>query len=286
MANKKNGKKKKDIDLLQGMNFKFSDSSGTGKKGMGYGDMGMPKLNLKMDLGLDNLKGSAKGSKMDMGLGNLKGSGSKKRSGSKKDPLLNLKSSKNDFGDFNFSKSSMIPKRKKGKGSPLVTDKDLQRAKKGVQKLKNRFNDPRTKIEKKLGLPKGYRQKLQEARESGEINGSSDTEKAVAGVQAIKDKEDYEKLKEQRKQARRNTPIRRGIRKIHQKLKDYGEEKPTAKPTPTPKPTPKKKMYVLSVMKNGVAQNRYANTLAEALQLKGSLIGSGYQYAGMRVISA
>ena len=286
MANKKNGKKKKDIDLLQGMNFKFSDSSGTGKKGMGYGDMGMPKLNLKMDLGLDNLKGSAKGSKMDMGLGNLKGSGSKKRSGSKKDPLLNLKSSKNDFGDFNFGKSSMIPKRKKGKGSPLVTEKDLQRAKKGVQKLKNRFNDPRTKIEKKLGLPKDYREKLQEARESGEINGSSDTEKAVAGVQAIKDKEDYEKLKEQRKQARRNTPVRRGLRKIHQKLKDYGEEKPTAKPTPTPKPTPKKKMYVLSVMKNGVAQNRYANTLAEALQLKGSLIGSGYQYAGMRVISA
>ena len=286
MANKKNGKKKKDIDLLQGMNFKFSDSSGTGKKGMGYGDMGMPDINLKMDLGLDNLKGSGKGSKMDMGLGNLKGSGSKKRSGSKKDPLLNLKSSKNDFGDFNFSKSSMIPKRKKGKGSPLVTDKDLQRAKKGVQKLKNRFNDPRTKIEKKLGLPKDYREKLQEARESGEINGSSDTEKAVAGVQAIKDKEDYEKLKEQRKQARRNTPIRRGIRKIHQKLKDYGEEKPTVKPTPTPKPTPKKKMYVLSVMKNGVAQNRYANTLAEALQLKGSLIGSGYQYAGMRVISA
>ena len=285
MANKKNGKKKKDIDLLQGMNFKFSDSSGTGKKGMGYGDMGMPKLNLKMDLGLDNLKGSAKGSKMDMGLGNLKGSGSKKRSGSKKDPLLNLKSSKNDFGDFNFSKSSMIPKRKKGKGSPLVTEKDLQRAKKGVQKLKNRFNDPRTKIEKKLGLPKDYREKLQEARESGEINGRSDTEKAVAGVQAIKDKEDYEKLKEQRKQARRNTPVRRGLRKIHQKLKDYGEEKPTAKPTPTPKPTPKKKMYVLSVMKNGVAQNRYANTLAEALQLKGSLIGSGYQYAGMRVIS-
>tara|TARA_Y100000310_G_scaffold340366_1_gene435856 strand:+ start:744 stop:1595 length:852 start_codon:yes stop_codon:yes gene_type:complete len=280
MANGKNGKKKKDVDFLEGMNFKFSDSSGTGKKGMGYGDMGMPDINLKMDLGLDNLKGSGKGSKMDMGLGNLKGSGSKK------DPLLNLKSSKNDFGDFNFGKSSMIPKRKKGKGSPLVTDKDLQRAKKGVQKLKNRFNDPRTKIEKKLGLPKDYREKLQEARESGEINGRSDTEKAVAGVQAIKDKEDYEKLKEQRKQARRNTPVRRGLRKIHQKLKDYGEEKPTAKPTPTPKPTPKKKMYVLSVMKNGVAQNRYANTLAEALQLKGSLIGSGYQYAGMRVISA
>ena len=280
MANGKNGKKKKDVDFLEGMNFKFSDSSGTGKKGMGYGDMGMPDINLKMDLGLDNLKGSGKGSKMDMGLGNLKGSGSKK------DPLLNLKSSKNEFGDFNFSKSSMIPKRKKGQGSPLVTDKDLQRAKKGVQKLKNRFNDPRTKIEKKLGLPKDYREKLQEARESGEINGSSDTEKAVAGVQAIKDKEDYEKLKEQRKQARRNTPVRRGLRKIHQKLKDYGEEKPTVKPTPTPKPTPKKKMYVLSVMKNGVAQNRYANTLAEALQLKGSLIGSGYQYAGMRVISA
>ena len=286
MANGKNGKKKKDIDFLGDYDLGFSDQSGTGKKNMGYGDMGMPKLNLKMDLGLDNLKGSGKASKMDMGLGNLKGSGSKKRSGSKKDPLLNLKSSKNDFGDFNFSKSSMIPKRKKGKGSPLVTDKDLQRAKKGVQKLKNRFNDPRTKIEKKLGLPKDYREKLQEARESGEINGSSDTEKAVAGVQAIKDKEDYEKLKEQRKQARRNTPVRRGLRKIHQKLKDYGEEKPTVKPTPTPKPTPKKKMYVLSVMKNGVAQNRYANTLAEALQLKGSLIGSGYQYAGMRVISA
>ena len=281
MTNGKNGKKKKDVDFLEGMNFKFSDSSGTGKKGMGYGDMGMPKLNLKMDLGLDNLKGSAKGSKMDLGLDNLKGSTKKK------DPLLNLKSSKNDFGDFNFSKSSMIPKkRKKGQGSPLVTDKDLQRAKKGVQKVKERFNDPRTKIEKKLGLPKGYRQKLQEARESGEINGKSDTEKAVAGAEAIRDKEDYEKLKEQRKQARRNTPIRRGIRKIHQKLKDYGEEKPTVKPTPTPKPTPKKKMYVLSVMKNGVAQNRYANTLAEALQLKGSLIGSGYQYAGMRVISA
>ena len=72
MANGKNGKKKKDVDFLEGMNFKFSDSSGTGKKGMGYGDMGMPDINLKMDLGLDNLKGSGKGSKMDMGLGNLK----------------------------------------------------------------------------------------------------------------------------------------------------------------------------------------------------------------------
>ena len=45
-------------------------------------------------------------------------------------------------------------------------------------------------------------------------------------------------------------------------------------------------MYVLSVMKDGVAQNRYAKTLQEALQLKGDLIGSGYQYAGMRIISA
>ena len=281
MTNGKNGKKKKDVDFLEGMNFKFSDSSGTGKKGMGYGDMGMPKLNLKMDLGLDNLKGSGKASKMDMGLGNLKGSGSKKRSGSKKDPLLNLKSSKNDFGDFNFGKSSMIPKRKKGKGSPLVTEKDLQRAKKGVQKLKKRFGDPRTKIEKKMGLPKDYRRTLEKAREI-------DQEKAQE-ASMVNAKDEYDEAKKKvdahpKKQSR----IEKLGKKVYQKMKDYGEEKPTPNPTakPTVTPTPKKKMYVLSVMKNGVAQNRYANTLAEALQLKGALIGSGYQYAGMRVISA
>ena len=277
MANGKNGKKKKDIDFLGDYDLSFSDQSGTGKKGMGYGDMGMPKLNLKMDLGLDNLKGSAKGSKMDLGLGNLKSS-------SKKDPLDNLKSSRNDFGVIDLGLGPKT-KKKNGKEKPIFTDKDIQRTK---DKIRKYTTDPRSAIEKKLGLPKGYRKTLQEARESGEINGRSDTEKAVAGAEAIRDKEDYEKLKEQRKQARRNTPIRRGIRKIHQKLKDFGEEKPKPTPTakPTPKPTPKKKMYVLSVMKDGVAQNRYAKTLQEALQLKGDLIGSGYQYAGMRIISA
>ena len=55
MTNGKNGKKKKDIDFLGDYDLSFSDQSGTGKKGMGYGDMGMPKLNIKMDLGLDNL---------------------------------------------------------------------------------------------------------------------------------------------------------------------------------------------------------------------------------------
>ena len=277
MTNGKNGKKKKDIDFLGDYDLSFSDQSGTGKKGMGYGDMGMPKLNLKMDLGLDNLKGSAKGSKMDLGLGNLKSS-------SKKDPLDNLKSSRNDFGVIDLGLGPKT-KKKNGKEKPIFTDKDIQRTK---DKIRKYTTDPRSAIEKKLGLPKGYRKTLQEARESGEINGRSDTEKAVAGAEAIRDKEDYEKLKEQRKQARRNTPIRRGIRKIHQKLKDFGEEKPKPTPTakPTPKPTPKKKMYVLSVMKDGVAQNRYAKTLQEALQLKGDLIGSGYQYAGMRVISA
>jgi len=224
-----------------------------------------------MDLGLDNLKGSAKGSKMDLGLGNLKSS-------SKKDPLDNLKSSRNDFGVIDLGLGPKT-KKKNGKEKPIFTDKDIQRTK---DKIRKYTTDPRSAIEKKLGLPKGYRKTLQEARESGEINGRSDTEKAVAGAEAIRDKEDYEKLKEQRKQARRNTPIRRGIRKIHQKLKDFGEEKPTPKPTPKPK----KKMYVLSVMKDGVAQNRYAKTLQEALQLKGDLIGSGYQYAGMRIISA
>ena len=277
MTNGKNGKKKKDIDFLGDYDLSFSDQSGTGKKGMGYGDMGMPKLNLKMDLGLDNLKGSAKGSKMDLGLGNLKSS-------SKKDPLDNLKSSMNDFGVIDLGLGPKT-KKKNGKEKPIFTDKDIQRTK---DKIRKYTTDPRSAIEKKLGLPKGYRKTLQEARESGEINGRSDTEKAVAGAEAIRDKEDYEKLKEQRKQARRNTPIRRGIRKIHQKLKDFGEEKPKPTPTakPTPKPTPKKKMYVLSVMKDGVAQNRYAKTLQEALQLKGDLIGSGYQYAGMRIISA
>ena len=277
MANGKNGKKKKDIDFLGDYDLSFTDQSGTGKKGMGYGDMGMPKLNLKMDLGLDNLKGSAKGSKMDLGLGNLKSS-------SKKDPLDNLKSSRNDFGVIDLGLGPKT-KKKNGKEKPIFTDKDIQRTKDKIIKY---TTDPRSAIEKKLGLPKGYRKTLQEARESGEINGRSDTEKAVAGAEAIRDKEDYEKLKEQRKQARRNTPIRRGIRKIHQKLKDFGEEKPKPTPTakPTPKPTPKKKMYVLSVMKDGVAQNRYAKTLQEALQLKGDLIGSGYQYAGMRIISA
>ena len=277
MTNGKNGKKKKDIDFLGDYNLSFTDQSGTGKKGMGYGDMGMPKLNLKMDLGLDNLKGSAKGSKMDLGLGNLKSS-------SKKDPLDNLKSSRNDFGVIDLGLGPKT-KKKNGKEKPIFTDKDIQRTK---DKIRKYTTDPRSAIEKKLGLPKGYRKTLQEARESGEINGRSDTEKAVAGAEAIRDKEDYEKLKEQRKQARRNTPIRRGIRKIHQKLKDFGEEKPKPTPTakPTPKPTPKKKMYVLSVMKDGVAQNRYAKTLQEALQLKGDLIGSGYQYAGMRIISA
>ena len=277
MANGKNGKKKKDIDFLGDYDLSFTDQSGTGKKGMGYGDMGMPKLNLKMDLGLDNLKGSAKGSKMDLGLGNLKSS-------SKKDPLDNLKSSRNDFGVIDLGLGPKT-KKKNGKEKPIFTDKDIQRTK---DKIRKYTTDPRSAIEKKLGLPKGYRKTLQEARESGEINGRSDTEKAVAGAEAIRDKEDYEKLKEQRKQARRNTPIRRGIRKIHQKLKDFGEEKPKPTPTakPTPKPTPKKKMYVLSVMKDGVAQNRYAKTLQEALQLKGDLIGSGYQYAGMRIISA
>ena len=277
MANGKNGKKKKDIDFLGDYDLSFTDQSGTGKKGMGYGDMGMPKLNLKMDLGLDNLKGSAKGSKMDLGLGNLKSS-------SKKDPLDNLKSSMNDFGVIDLGLGPKT-KKKNGKEKPIFTDKDIQRTK---DKIRKYTTDPRSAIEKKLGLPKGYRKTLQEARESGEINGRSDTEKAVAGAEAIRDKEDYEKLKEQRKQARRNTPIRRGIRKIHQKLKDFGEEKPKPTPTakPTPKPTPKKKMYVLSVMKDGVAQNRYAKTLQEALQLKGDLIGSGYQYAGMRIISA
>ena len=277
MTNGKNGKKKKDIDFLGDYDLSFTDQSGTGKKGMGYGDMGMPKLNLKMDLGLDNLKGSAKGSKMDLGLGNLKSS-------SKKDPLDNLKSSRNDFGVIDLGLGPKT-KKKNGKEKPIFTDKDIQRTK---DKIRKYTTDPRSAIEKKLGLPKGYRKTLQEARESGEINGRSDTEKAVAGAEAIRDKEDYEKLKEQRKQARRNTPIRRGIRKIHQKLKDFGEEKPKPTPTakPTPKPTPKKKMYVLSVMKDGVAQNRYAKTLQEALQLKGDLIGSGYQYAGMRIISA
>ena len=277
MANGKNGKKKKDIDFLGDYDLSFTDQSGTGKKGMGYGDMGMPKLNLKMDLGLDNLKGSAKGSKMDLGLGNLKSS-------SKKDPLDNLKSSRNDFGVIDLGLGPKT-KKKNGKEKPIFTDKDIQRTK---DKIRKYTTDPRSAIEKKLGLPKGYRKTLQEARESGEINGRSDTEKAVAGAEAIRDKEDYEKLKEQRKQARRNTPIRRGIRKIHQKLKDFGEEKPKPTPTakPTPKPTPKKKMYVLSVMKDGVAQNRYAKPLQEALQLKGDLIGSGYQYAGMRIISA
>ena len=277
MTNGKNGKKKKDIDFLGDYDLSFTDQSGTGKKGMGYGDMGMPKLNLKMDLGLDNLKGSAKGSKMDLGLGNLKSS-------SKKDPLDNLKSSRNDFGVIDLGLGPKT-KKKNGKEKPIFTDKDIQRTK---DKIRKYTTDPRSAIEKKLGLPKGYRKTLQEARESGEINGRSDTEKAVAGAEAIRDKEDYEKLKEQRKQARRNTPIRRGIRKIHQKLNDFGEEKPKPTPTakPTPKPTPKKKMYVLSVMKDGVAQNRYAKTLQEALQLKGDLIGSGYQYAGMRVISA
>ena len=277
MANGKNGKKKKDIVFLGDYNLSFRVQSGTGKKGMGYGDMGMPKLNLKMDLGLDNLKGSAKGSKMDLGLGNLKSS-------SKKDPLDNLKSSRNDFGVIDLGLGPKT-KKKNGKEKPIFTDKDIQRTK---DKIRKYTTDPRSAIEKKLGLPKGYRKTLQEARESGEINGRSDTEKAVAGAEAIRDKEDYEKLKEQRKQARRNTPIRRGIRKIHQKLKDFGEEKPKPTPTakPTPKPTPKKKMYVLSVMKDGVAQNRYAKTLQEALQLKGDLIGSGYQYAGMRIISA
>ena len=278
MTNGKNGKKKKDVDFLEGLDLSFSDATGSGKKNMGFGDMGMPDVNLKMDLGLDNLKGSGKGQRMDLGLENLG------RSGRKKDPLDNLKSSKNDFGDFDFGPIGP-KKRKNGKEKPLLTDKDVQRAK---EKIRKYTTDPRSAIEKKLGLPKGYRKTLQEARESGEINGRSDTEKAVAGAEAIRDKEDYEKLKEQRKQARRNTPIRRGIRKIHQKLKDIGEEKPKPTPTakPTPKPTPKKKMYVLSVMKDGVAQNRYAKTLQEALQLKGDLIGSGYQYAGMRIISA
>ena len=271
MTNGKNGKKKKDVDFLEGMNFKFSDSSGTGKKGMGYGDMGMPDINLKMDLGLDNLKGSGKGQRMDLGLGNLKGSGSKK------DPLLNLKSSKNDFGDFNFGKSSMIPKRKKGKGSPLVTDKDLQRAKKGVQKLKDRFGDPRTKIEKKMGLPKGYRKTLEKARE---IDQEKAQESNMANVKA-----EYEEAKKKvDAHPKKKSRIEKLGSKVYQKMKAYGEEKPT--PKPTAKPTPKKKMYVLSVMKDGVAQNRYANTLSEALQLKVALIGSGYQYAGMRVISA
>ena len=269
MTNGKNGKKKKDIDFLGDYNLSFTDQSGTGKKGMGYGDMGMPKLNLKMDLGLDNLKGSAKGSKMDLGLDNLKSS-------SKKDPLDNLKSSRNDFGVIDLGLGPKT-KKKNGKEKPIFTDKDIAKVK---EKLKKYTTDPRSAIEKKLGLPKGYRKTLQEARESGEINGRSDTEKAVAGAEAIRDKEDYEKLKEQRKQARRNTPIRRGIRKIHQKLKDYGEEKPkpTAKPTAKPKPT----MWIISIEKDGVQQNRYFQTLADASSSKAGFVANGYRILGMR----
>ena len=272
MTNGKNGKKKKDIDFLGDYDLSFSDQSGTGKKGMGYGDMGMPKLNLKMDLGLDNLKGSAKGSKMDLGLGNLKSS-------SKKDPLDNLKSSRNDFGVIDLGLGPKT-KKKNGKEKPIFTDKDIQRTK---DKIRKYTTDPRSAIEKKLGLPKGYRKTLQEARESGEINGRSDTEKAVAGAEAIRDKEDYEKLKEQRKQARRNTPIRRGIRKIHQKLKDFGEEKP--KPTPTAKttakPTPKPAKWRIVIEKDGQQRAHWFDTLNDAQSAKAGYVANGFRLVSM-----
>ena len=285
MANGKNGKKKKDVDFLEGMDLSFSDATGTGKKNMGFGDMGMPDVNLKMDLGLDNLKGSGKGQRMDLGLENLG------RSGRKKDPLDNLKSSKNDFGDFDFGPIGP-KKRKNGKEKPLLTDKDVQRAK---EKIRKYTTDPRSSIEKKLGLPKGYRKTLQEARESGEINGRSDTEKAVAGAEAIRDKEDYEKLKEQRKQARRNTPIRRGIRKIHQKLKDIGEEKPpkpksngngsksngnsTAKPTQKQLPIPSKWRIVIE--KDGQQRAHWFDTLNDAQSAKAGYVANGFRLVSM-----
>ena len=269
MANGKNGKKKKDVDFLEGLDLSFSDATGSGKKNMGFGDMGMPDVNLKMDLGLDNLKGSGKGQRMDLGLENLG------RSGRKKDPLDNLKSSKNDFGDFDFGPIGP-KKRKNGKEKPLLTDKDVQRAK---EKIRKYTTDPRSSIEKKLGLPKGYRKTLQEARESGEINGRSDTEKAVAGAEAIRDKEDYEKLKEQRKQARRNTPIRRGIRKIHQKLKDIGEEKP--KPTPTAKPTPKPAKWRIVIEKDGQQRAHWFDTLNDAQSAKAGYVANGFRLVSM-----
>ena len=273
MTNGKNGKKKKDVDFLEGLDLSFSDATGSGKKNMGFGDMGMPDVNLKMDLGLDNLKGSGKGQRMDLGLENLG------RSGRKKDPLDNLKSSKNDFGDFDFGPIGP-KKRKNGKEKPLLTDKDVQRAK---EKIRKYTTDPRSAIEKKLGLPKGYRKTLQEARESGEINGRSDTEKAVAGAEAIRDKEDYEKLKEQRKQARRNTPIRRGIRKIHQKLKDFGEEKP--KPTPTAKttakPTPKPAKWRIVIEKDGQQRAHWFDTLNDAQSAKAGYVANGFRLVSM-----
>lgn len=273
MANGKNGKKKKDVDFLEGLDLSFSDATGSGKKNMGFGDMGMPDVNLKMDLGLDNLKGSGKGQRMDLGLENLG------RSGKKKDPLDNLKSSKNDFGDFDFGPIGP-KKRKNGKEKPLLTDKDVQRAK---EKIRKYTTDPRSSIEKKLGLPKGYRKTLQEARESGEINGRSDTEKAVAGAEAIRDKEDYEKLKEQRKQARRNTPIRRGIRKIHQKLKDIGEEKPkpTSTAKTTAKPTPKPAKWRIVIEKDGQQRAHWFDTLNDAQSAKAGYVANGFRLVSM-----
>ena len=68
--------------------------------------------------------------------------------------------------------------------------------------------------------------------------------------------------------------------KVYQKMKAYGEEKPkpTAKPTAKPKPT----MWIISIEKDGVQQNRYFQTLADASSSKAGFVANGYRILGMR----
>ena len=270
MTNGKNGKKKKDVDFLEGLDLSFSDATGSGKKNMGFGDMGMPDVkipDINMDFGPKTKSKSrpkSKKSKTEYRLHQGKLYPVHKPKGKSKPKR---KSSRDDFGDFSGILGPKI-RSASGTSKPLFTIK----------------KDKRTPTERKVGLPRGYKKTLQEAKEEG-VGPYRDFKKEAQVIQA---KEDYDKLKEYRKEQRRNSPIRRGIRKSHQKLKDYGEEKPpkpksngnsTAKPTQKQLPIPSKWRIVIE--KDGQQRAHWFDTLNDAQSAKAGYVANGYRLVSM-----
>ena len=258
-------KKKKDIDFLSGYNLSYKDATGSGKKDMGFGDMGMPDVkipDINMDFGPKTKSKSrpkSKKSKAEYRLHQGKLYPVHKPKGKSKPKR---KSSSGDFGDFSGILGPKI-RSASGTSKPLFTIK----------------KDKRTTTERKVGLPRGYKKTLQEAKDEG-VGPYRDFKKEAQVIQA---KEDYDKLKEYRKEQRRNSPIRRGIRKLHQKLKDYGEEKP--KPTPTAKPTQKQlpppSKWRILVEKNGQQRADWYDTLGDAQSAKAGYVANGYRLVSM-----
>ena len=270
-------KKKKDVDFLSGYNLSYKDATGSGKKDMGFGDMGMPDVkipDINMDFGPKTKSKSrpkSKKSKTEYRLHQGKLYPVHKPKGKSKPKR---KSSSGDFGDFSGILGPKI-RSASGTSKPLFTIK----------------KDKRTPTERKVGLPRGYKKILQEAKEEG-VGPYRDFKKEAQVIQA---KEDYDKLKEYRKEQRRNTPIRRGIRKIHQKLKDFGEEKPpkpksngngsksngnsTAKPTQKQLPIPSKWRIVIE--KDGQQRAHWFDTLNDAQSAKAGFVANGFRLVSM-----